>query len=119
MDKKEINKLMEQRNQIQRDPIKPVEFFESSLSENKDSLKSNKMSNIDSAKDSLLVKYTTYLTNDLITKIKIKAALTRKKSYQIIQQALEEFLEKWCRWIISFACSIFVICFFDGFDLTH
>jgi len=40
-----------------------------------------------------LVKYTTYLTNDLITKIKIKAALTRKKSYQIIQQALEEFLE--------------------------
>jgi hypothetical protein len=34
------------------------------------------------------------LPSELIVKIKIQAALQKKKVYQIIQQALEKFFEK-------------------------
>ncbi len=87
MDKKEINDLIKQRNKSNRDFVKPVDFFDSkSVNSQEDTT--------DSGSKNLLVKYTTYLPEDLIIKIKIKSALTKQKSYQIIKQALEEFFEK-------------------------
>ncbi len=43
------------------------------------------------AKD--LIKYTTYLPEDLIVKIKMAAAKNRKKGYEVIQEALRKFFE--------------------------
>ncbi|MGC9101370.1 MAG: hypothetical protein ACP5HC_09030 [Caldisericum sp.] len=87
MDKKEINDLIKQRNKSNRDFVKPVDLFDSkSVNSQEDT--------IDSGSKDPLVKYTTYLPEDLIIKIKIKSALTKQKSYQIIKQALEEFFEK-------------------------
>lgn len=91
MDKKEINKLIGQRNQIEREVIKPVNFFEPGSVNKQDNVKINETNPNES---NSLIKYTTYLTEDLITKIKIEAALSKKKTYQVIQQALEEFLGK-------------------------
>jgi len=47
-----------------------------------------------SKQETTIVKYTTYLPEELITKVKFQRALQRKKGYQIIQQALEKFFEK-------------------------
>jgi hypothetical protein len=47
-----------------------------------------------SKQETPLVKYTTYLPKELITKVKIQAALQRKKWDRIIKQALEKFFEK-------------------------
>ena len=47
-----------------------------------------------SKQETTLVKYTNYLPEELITKIKIQAALQRKKGYQIIKQALKNSLKK-------------------------
>lgn len=87
MDKKEINDLIKQRNKSNRDFVKPVDFFDSKSAKSQEDA-------IHLESNNSLVKYTTYLPENLITKIKIESALTKQKSYQIIKQALEEFFEK-------------------------
>ncbi len=87
MDKKEINDLMKRRNANKSDKVRPVDLFDASLA--------NQQGEVSASQENVnLTKYTTYLTDDLITRIKIEAALQKKKSYQIIQRALEEFFSE-------------------------
>ncbi len=87
MDKKEINDLMKRRNANKSDKVRPVDLFDAPLA--------NQQGEVSASQENVnLTKYTTYLTDDLITRIKIEAALQKKKSYQIIQQALEEFFSE-------------------------
>jgi len=109
MDKKKMEKLMQKRSPIARETVKPVDFFNSqtasqqagktvnqiAIKEENNSVKEGKMIEIETGKqEGNLMKYTTYLPRELIVKIKIQAALQKKKGYQIIQQALEKFFEK-------------------------
>jgi len=89
MDKKTMEKLMQKRNPITRETVKPVDFFNSQPA----SQQAGKPASQIEVENSL-IKYTTYLPGELIVKIKIQAALQKKKGYQIIQQALEKFFEK-------------------------
>jgi|GEM_PF-4846957 len=109
MDKKKIEELMQKRSPIARETVKPVDFFDLqpvnqeegktvkqqngkpdqfAMKEENSSVKEDRI------KETPLIKYTTYLPEELITKIKIQAALQRKKGCQIIQEALEKFFEK-------------------------
>jgi len=98
MDKKEMEKLMQKRSPIARETVKPVDFFNSqpaSQQAGKTASQIKVENRIEGDKRaSNLIKYTTYLPGELIVKIKIQAALQKKKGYQIIQQALEKFFEK-------------------------
>jgi hypothetical protein len=42
----------------------------------------------------LIVKYTTHLTKDLIKAIKQKALDTDKKDYEVVREAIEEYIKK-------------------------
>jgi hypothetical protein len=118
MSKKKIEELMQRRSPISREAVKPIDFFNLQTANQEEDktakLQTGKPVNQFAVKDesnnseedkkieekeiskqeTTLVKYTTYLPEELITKIKIQAALQRKKGYQIIQQALEKFFEK-------------------------
>ena len=116
MDKKKIEELMQKRSPISRETVKPVDFFDLqpvnqeegktakqqngkpdqfAIKEESSSVKEDRIKEKGvSRQETALIKYTTYLPEELITKIKIQAALQRKKGYQIIQQALEKFFEK-------------------------
>ena len=103
MDKKKIEELMKKRNPIYREPVKPVDLYKtanqqasktvnqqtSKQAEGKLQTKTEKTSN-----KKELIKYTTYLPEDLIVKIKMQAVLQKKKSYEIVTQALEKFFKE-------------------------
>ena len=96
MDKKKIQELMKKRNPM-REVVKPVDFFE----EGKKASKPVKQqaSNVTTEKpvkkqEKKLIKYTTYLPDEIITKIKTQAILQKKKGYQVIIEALEEYFNK-------------------------
>ena len=89
MDKKKIQELMKKRNPI-REVVKPVDFFE----EGKKQASKTVAANPQKKEKKALIKYTTYLPEELITKIKMQAVLQKKKGYQIIIEALEKFFEK-------------------------
>ncbi len=98
MDKKKIQELMKKRNPM-REVVKPVDFFEEGKN------KTSKPVSQQTSKPAMekpstkqrerkVVKYTTYLPEELVTKIKMQAVLQKKKGYQIIVEALEKFFEK-------------------------
>ena len=89
MDKKKIQELMKKRNPM-REVVKPVDFFKEG---EKQASKTVAVSP-QKKKKKVLIKYTTYLPEELITKIKMQAVLQKKKGYQIIIEALENFFEK-------------------------
>ncbi len=97
MDKKKIQELMEKRNPM-REVVKPVDFFEKE--KNKTSKPVNQQASKPLVKNPVkkhekkAIKYTTYLPEELITKIKMQAVLQKKKGYQIIIEALEKFFGK-------------------------
>ncbi len=106
MDKKKMEKLMQKRSPIAREIVKQVDFFTSQPESQQAGKPASqikvekkvgeaKMMEIETVKqEGNLIKYTTYLPDELIVKIKIQAALQKKKGYQIIQKALEKFFEK-------------------------
>ena len=89
MDKKKIQELMKKRNPM-RKVVKPVDFFE----EGKKQITKPVISNPQKKQKKVLIKYTTYLPEEIITKIKMHAVIQKKKGYQIIIDALEKFFEK-------------------------
>ncbi len=93
MDKKKIQELMKKRNPM-REVVKPVDFFEEGKKQaskpvNQQASKSLKKP--EKKQERVLIKYTTYLPESLITKIKMQAVLQKKKGYQVIIEALEKF----------------------------
>ncbi|BAL80199.1 hypothetical protein [Caldisericum exile] len=103
MDKEKMEKLMQKRSPITRGTVKPVDFFGSQLASQQahktvnqlsENLKVADETTTISKTETRLIKYTTYLPSELIVKIKIQAAMQKKKSYEIMQQALEKFFEK-------------------------
>jgi len=86
MDKKTMEKLMQKRNPITRETVKPVDFFNSQPAKQQNSKPAKQQNK--------LIKYTTYLLEDEITKIKIKAVTEKKKDYEVVQEALDKFFGK-------------------------
>lgn len=99
MKKKKIEEFMKKRNPIKREAVKPVDLLKpvsqkTSKPENQQDVKMvEQTGEATDQNQKRLVKYTTYLPDELITKIKLRAVLEKKKAYQIIIQALEKFLE--------------------------
>lgn len=97
MDKKKMKELMKKRSPIAREAIKPVDFFNPNEDGQQTSEPVKQQESPEKvskkSKQKALIKYTTYLPDELIVKIKMQAVLQRKKSYQIIIQALEEFFK--------------------------
>ena len=109
MDKKEIEELIKKRKPTNRETVTPVDIFTSPESQQTDKTENNYNDNItkqqvsktENQKDgkiiktekSELIKYTTYLTGELIYRIKYQAVVDRKKQYEIIQEALENYFK--------------------------
>ncbi len=96
MDKKKIQELMKKRNPM-REVVKPVDFFEegkNKASKPVNQQTSKPLKKPEKKQERVLIKYTTYLPEGLITKIKMQAVLQKKKGYQIIIEALEKFFGK-------------------------
>ena len=90
---------MKKRNPIERETVNPVDILSAETVNQQDNKtvkqQNNKTVNQqDSVKAKDLIKYTTYLPEDLIIKIKITAAKKRKKGYEVIQEALRKFLDE-------------------------
>ena len=96
MDKKKIQELMKKRNPM-REIVKPVDFFEEGkkqASKPANQQASKPLKKPGKKQERVLIKYTTYLPEGLITKIKMQAVLQKKKGYQIVIEALEKFFAK-------------------------
>ena len=96
MDKKKIQELMKKRNPM-REVVKPVDFFEEGkkqASKTVSQQNSKPVTKKSLTKEKKVIKYTTYLPEELVTKIKMQAVLQKKKGYQIIVEALEEYFSK-------------------------
>ena len=110
MDKKKIQELMKKRSSTRRETVKPVNFFEPTVNQQtskpvnqqngKTAKQQKEASEVEKTKKSAtiqrsknLIKYTTYLPDELITEIKLQAVLQKKKSYEIVIEALRKSLK--------------------------
>lgn len=84
MDKKNIDKMMKEKSPI-RETVKPVNFFNEEKVKPQTSKPENKQE---------LIKYTTYLTEDEIFKIKLKALKEKKKDYGVLQEIIDKYFEE-------------------------